>query len=166
MFNKICYKLPIWSGTIASRFCEEIWTQNPAELLLIRTKAIICEQFLVFYAQIFHKIRAQLIFLALKECDANEREKIIIATCFHDIGIWIENTVDYIPPSIPPAMAYLKERNLEKWSAEIKLMISEHHKIRSFNDKSLPLVEIFRQDDLVDFSFGLSNLDYLKAIFK
>ena len=66
MYNKICYKPPILWNTIASRFCEEIWTQNPAELLLIRTKAIICEQFLVFYAQIFHKIRTQLIFLGLK----------------------------------------------------------------------------------------------------
>ena len=65
MFNRICYEPPVWWDTIASRFCEEIWTKNPAELLLIRTKAIIFEQFLVFYDQVFHKIRAQLIFLGL-----------------------------------------------------------------------------------------------------
>ena len=51
--------------------------------------------------------------LALRECNQEEREKIIIAGAFHDIGIWIEDTVDYIPPSLPPAMDYLKKRNLE-----------------------------------------------------
>ena len=40
---------------------------------------------------------------ALKDCNEEEREKIIIAGCFHDLGIWIGNTVDYILPSIPPA---------------------------------------------------------------
>jgi hypothetical protein len=93
--------------------------------------------------------------LALTECNDEEREKIIIAGAFHDIGIWVEDTVDYIPPSLPPAMEYLKSRNLEAWSEEITLMITEHHKIREYKDKSYPLVEIFRKGDLVDFSFGL-----------
>ncbi|MBP0020232.1 MAG: hypothetical protein J7647_22090 [Cyanobacteria bacterium SBLK] len=92
--------------------------------------------------------------LALRECSEEEREKIIIAGAFHDIGIWIEDTVDYIPPSIPPAMDYLKERNLGAWSEEIKLMIAEHHKVRSYRDTAYPLVEVFRKGDLVDFSFG------------
>ena len=47
----------------ASRFCEEIWTRNPAELLSTRTKAILFERFYVFPARIFHKIHAQLRFL-------------------------------------------------------------------------------------------------------
>ncbi|NER34863.1 MAG: hypothetical protein F6J93_12710 [Oscillatoria sp. SIO1A7] len=92
--------------------------------------------------------------LALRECSEEEREKIIIAGAFHDIGIWIEDTVDYIPPSVPPAMEYLKNRNLEVWSKEIKLMITEHHKIGEFKDEMHPLVEVFREGDLVDFSFG------------
>ena len=58
--------------------------------------------------------------LSLKDCNEEEREKIIIAGAFHDIGIWIEDTVDYIPPSLPPAMEYLKNRNLEAWSTEIE----------------------------------------------
>jgi hypothetical protein len=91
---------------------------------------------------------------ALKECSDTEREKIIIAAAFHDIGIWIEDTVDYIPPSVPPAMEYLQNRNLAAWSEEIKLMITEHHKIREYKDETYPLVELFRKGDLVDFSFG------------
>ena len=93
--------------------------------------------------------------LALKECSNEEREKIIIAGAFHDIGIWIEGTVDYISPSLPPAIAYLNSRNLEHWSEEIQLMIIEHHKVQKYTNDAYPLVEIFRQGDLVDFSFGL-----------
>jgi hypothetical protein len=106
--------------------------------------------------------------LALKDCNEEEREKIIIAGAFHDIGIWVEDTVDYIPPSIPPAMEYLKRRNLEAWFAEIELMISEHHKITEYKDKTYPLVELFRKGDLVDFSFGLFKFgiaqDYIKEV--
>lgn len=91
---------------------------------------------------------------ALRECSDEEKQKIMIAAAFHDIGIWIENTVDYIPPSIPPAMEYLQAHDLESWSREIEQMISEHHKLTKFKDASMPLVEVFRQGDLVDFSFG------------
>lgn len=93
--------------------------------------------------------------LALRACTAEEQEKIIIAGCFHDIGIWEGNTVDYIPPSLPPTRAYLISRGLGTWGAEIELMITEHHKMTAYSDASYPLVELFRQGDLVDFSLGL-----------
>ncbi len=106
--------------------------------------------------------------LALHDCNSEEREKIVIAGCFHDIGIWVEHTVDYIPPSIPPAMEYLQRRNLESWSTEIALMISEHHKIRQYPDDNYPLVELFRRGDLVDFSWGLVQFglpnDYISSV--
>ena len=101
--------------------------------------------------------------LALRECSKEEREKIIIAGAFHDIGIWIEDTVDYIPPSLPPAMDYLKKRNLEAWSEEITLMITEHHKVREYENDLYPLVELFRKGDLVDFSFGAFNFGISKS---
>jgi hypothetical protein len=104
--------------------------------------------------------------LALKDCSAEEKEKIIIAGVFHDIGIWIEDTVDYIPPSLPPTMEYLKDRNLEAWSTEIRLMIPEHHKIREYKDAAYPLVEVFRKGDLVDFSFGLFRFGIPKACIR
>jgi hypothetical protein len=91
---------------------------------------------------------------ALSPCREESREKIAIAAAFHDIGLWVGNTLDYIPPSIPPAMEYLKHRGLESWSNEISLMISEHHKIRQYVGP-FPLVELFRKGDLVDFSLGL-----------
>jgi hypothetical protein len=92
---------------------------------------------------------------ALKNCNEEERHKIIIAAAFHDIGIWTNKTVDYISPSISPAMQYLNSQNLHNWSTEIKLMIAEHHKIKHYKNDAYPLVEIFRKGDLIDFSLGL-----------
>lgn len=92
--------------------------------------------------------------LALSECNDEQREKIIIAGSFHDIGLWIERGIDYIPPSIPPVKKYLIENNLEKWVDEITLMIEEHHKIFKYKNNDYPLVELFRKGDLVDFSLG------------
>lgn len=91
----------------------------------------------------------------LRECNEEEKEKIIIAGAFHDIGIWAGGTMDYLPPSLPPLNEYLQSRNLTDWSVEIELMINEHHKIREYRDDQYPLVELFRKADLVDFSLGL-----------
>jgi len=104
--------------------------------------------------------------LALHTGTDEEREKIIIAGAFHDLGIWLEKTLDYIPPSIPPAMAYLKTRHLESWSDEIKLMISEHHKLRAYHDGTYPLVEVFRQGDWIDFSLGMVKFGITKGFIK
>lgn len=82
-----------------------------------------------------------------------EKRKIMIAGCFHDIGIWTGDTFDYLPPSISAAIAYLVKNDLQDWSAEISLMIDQHHKLTTF--RGVPLVEVFRKGDLADFSLGL-----------
>jgi hypothetical protein len=92
--------------------------------------------------------------LANTELSDKDKEKIIIAGAFHDIGIWVENTLDYLPPSLPPAREYLKKRGLEAWTTEIELMITEHHKFKAYKNPDYPLVELFRKGDLVDFSLG------------
>lgn len=82
----------------------------------------------------------------------DEREKIIIAGCFHDLGIWSDKTFDYLLPSIILAKNYLTQNNLNGWISEIELMIAEHHKLGKYTENQL--VEIFRKGDLVDFSLG------------
>lgn len=89
---------------------------------------------------------------ALGEQSAEEREKIVIAGCFHDIGIWTGDTFDYLPPSIVAAREYLQRNNLAGWIPEIELMIDQHHKLGAYRIN--PLVETFRKGDLVDFSLG------------
>ena len=49
---------------------------------------------------------------ALHDCNNEERQKIIIAGCFHDLGIWANNTFDYLSPSVALAKAYLKQKYL------------------------------------------------------
>ena len=43
--------------------------------------------------------------LALRRCDDTERRKILTAAAFHDLGIWVNRTVDYLPPSVALAEA-------------------------------------------------------------
>ncbi|MBL4617049.1 MAG: hypothetical protein JKY46_05095 [Robiginitomaculum sp.] len=110
--------------------------------------------------------------LWLETCSKQEMQKIQIAAAFHDIGIWVDNTLDYIPPSVPPAVKYLTDQGLQDWQQEISLMITEHHKLRSYKEHPQMLIELFRKGDLVDFSLGLfrfgldkTMLRELKSIF-
>jgi hypothetical protein len=110
--------------------------------------------------------------LALRECSAEEKRRIVIAGCFHDLGIWAEDTIDYLPPSIALAQHYLRREKLDSWVPEIELMIDMHHKLRKYSDVRYPLVEVFRRGDLVDFSLGAvtwglprSYIDEVKAQF-
>lgn len=103
---------------------------------------------------------------ALHDFNDEEREKIVIAGCFHDLGIWTDSTFDYLPPSVVLAKEYLEQNKLEKWSPEIELMISMHHKLRNYQDKENHLVEVFRQGDLVDFSLGFVKCGLSKTYIK
>ncbi|MCG8669798.1 MAG: HD domain-containing protein [Pseudomonadales bacterium] len=113
----------------------------------------------------------QCCFALAQRVSEEDKKKLTIAAAFHDIGIWIDDTVDYIPPSLPPAKAYLEDSNQKEWLEEIELMITEHHKLTAYSRDKYPLVELFRKADLVDFSlgsirFGMSKqqVNELKAI--
>jgi hypothetical protein len=92
---------------------------------------------------------------ALHNVKTEEREKIIIAGCFHDLGIWSNHTFDYLSPSIVLAKEYLQQNGLEQWISEIELMIDMHHKLGNYKNEQHPLIEVFRKGDLVDFSLGI-----------
>lgn len=90
--------------------------------------------------------------LALRKCSEEETAKLAVAAAFHDLGLWSDRTVDYLPPSSARATEWLKSRGLTDWIGEIRLIIDNHHKLRAYRDSQQPLVEVFRQADLVDFS--------------
>ncbi len=92
---------------------------------------------------------------ALRPCSEEERRKLIIAGAFHDIGIWSDGTVDYLPPSIDQAKLYLTEHDLADWIPEVEIIIDLHHKVLPYPGVISPLVEIFRKADLADFSLGM-----------
>lgn len=103
---------------------------------------------------------------ALHDGSHTEREKLSIAACFHDLGIWSDHTFDYLSPSVARAHTYLAEAQLSQWQPEIALMIAMHHKLRRYQDARYPLVEIFRQGDLVDFSLGVVRCGLPAAYIK
>lgn len=90
---------------------------------------------------------------AQRYLNREQKQKVIIAGCFHDIGIWTGCTFDYLPPSIEAANEYLVQNDLDQLIPEIESMIDQHHKLREY--RADPLVEVFRKGDLVDFSLGL-----------
>ncbi|NOS91854.1 MAG: phosphohydrolase [Cyclobacteriaceae bacterium] len=81
--------------------------------------------------------------------------KYAIAASFHDLGIWTKKTFDYLDPSISLAKDWLVKHNSEKWSDEISLMISMHHKVTRYTGTFAETVEIFRKADWIDVSLGL-----------
>ena len=86
---------------------------------------------------------------------ADAEEKIAIASLFHDLGIWTDNTFDYILPSQRLARCYLEKSDRAAWCDEIEAMIGEHHKLTRYQADSSTLVEAFRKADWIDVSGGM-----------
>jgi hypothetical protein len=84
-----------------------------------------------------------------------ELEKIAVAAVFHDLGIWTNNTFDYIAPSVSIARKHLAARGMADWIPEIEAMIVDHHKITPSRANPQSLVESFRRADWIDVSRGL-----------
>jgi hypothetical protein len=103
---------------------------------------------------------------ALHQPSSAERSKIVIAGCFHDLGIWTGGTFDYLPTSVALAKAYLGANGRDDWIPDVELMIGLHHKLRTFRDGRFPLVEPFRRADLADFSLGLLRNGVPKAFYR
>lgn len=85
---------------------------------------------------------------------SDQLEKVAIAAVFHDLGIWTDQTFDYLAPSARLANAYLCRNGQRAWTAEIERMILQHHKLSPSPIQADPLVEYFRRADWIDISFG------------
>jgi hypothetical protein len=80
--------------------------------------------------------------------------KVSIAAAYHDLGIWANNTYDYLAPSKQLAHAHLSKSHQSAWSEEIETMIEQHHKLRKYRANPNWLVEPFRKADWIDVSRG------------
>lgn len=79
---------------------------------------------------------------------------VLIASAFHDLGIWTNGTFDYLPPSVDLAKSYLSSHGLGALESEVCAIITEHHKLLPYKSQFSPSVESFRRADLVDVSLG------------
>lgn len=101
-----------------------------------------------------HCYRVLNLCLALCADEVQQQEKIAIAVAFHDLGIWAENTFDYLAPSQQLATEYLNGAGKSEWSREIAAMIENHHRFSQYKMFPEWLVEPFRKADWIDVSRG------------
>lgn len=95
-----------------------------------------------------------------------DEEKYAIAAFYHDVGIWTNNTFDYLQPSIDLAKNYLIQIQKKNWSDEISLMIDNHHKTSSYKGNFETTIEIFRKADWTDVSLGMIHFEIPSAFIK
>lgn len=136
------------------------------ELLLVEEildsfKSVIGSDFDAYRNHVYRVIN---LCLSLREYSSNDKEKIQIAACFHDIGIWTAGSLDYLPPSESEAARYLEGKGKGGWVAEVSEMIEMHHRVRSCEDSAFALVEPFRRADIADFSLGLVSMGMSKEL--
>lgn len=103
---------------------------------------------------------------ALRGLQGPPGEAVQIAAAFHDLGIWTDNTLDYLPPSVRLAMDYLDNRYRGDLAEEVTALILEHHKIRAYRSAHAATVEPFRQADLIDVSLGLVRFGLPRSLIK
>lgn len=100
---------------------------------------------------------------ALAPHAAARDDKIAYAAAFHDLGIWSDRTVDYLPPSSQRLRERLEHDQRAAWSRELSDMVELHHKLTPYRGPSAELVEAFRRADLVDLSLGLVRFGLPRA---
>jgi hypothetical protein len=108
-----------------------------------------------FIAYRNHVYRVVNLCLAIVGDSRVELEKVAVAAVFHDLGIWTNNTFDYIAPSVGIARKHLAARGMADWIPEIEAMIVDHHKVTPSRANPQLLVESFRRADWIDVSRGV-----------
>jgi len=100
------------------------------------------------------------------QLDENQEniEKYAIVAAFHDIGIWTNQTFDYLEPSIEKSKEYLTKIGNESWSDEISIMIDMHHKRSRYRGPFEKTVEVFRKADWVDVTKGRKSFGIDKEV--
>lgn len=111
-----------------------------------------------------HVYRVFTICVKMDDEKQNE-EKYAIAAVFHDLGIWTNDTFDYLEPSIVLANNYLEAIGKSEWKDEIELMIDMHHKRSKYSGKYEKTVETFRRADWIDVTKGRKLFRFSKSEF-
>ncbi|MBO9534989.1 MAG: hypothetical protein J7513_18595 [Solirubrobacteraceae bacterium] len=84
--------------------------------------------------------------------EPDARGQLVVAAVFHDLGIWLDGTFDYLDPSAAHAADHLRTTGRDAWISRVDRMIQRHHQLRPIRDDAL--VEAFRRADLADLTFG------------
>jgi len=99
-----------------------------------------------------HVYRVLNLAVALSGATGRDRDKLAIAAAFHDIGIWLDATFDYLGPSILRLTSFLEAEGNAAWVPEMASIVAQHHKITPWRGAHPRLVEAFRRADWLDVS--------------
>jgi hypothetical protein len=124
---------------------------NTLEEILASSRAALGEDFVAYRN---HCYRVANLCRSFPETTSEDNNIIVIATAFHDLGIWAFQTFDYLDGSRELARRYLMDHGQVAWAPEVEAMIGYHHKITAFSGDNARLVEAFRKADWVDISLG------------
>ncbi len=125
-----------------------ILTEHPTiDSLLEEWKAQLGRDYLPYRNHVYRVFNLA---FTLAEAAGEELEKLSVAAAFHDVGIWLDETFDYLEPSIKRAKTFLADTGHGSWSTEVACMIRQHHKIFPFRGGRVKLVEAFRRADWLD----------------
>jgi hypothetical protein len=88
--------------------------------------------------------------VVMSGADEEGVEKLAVISAFHDVGIWLDKTFDYIEPSVTRASEFLLQRQQCAWISIVARAIRAHHKIFPWTGNGSNLVESFRRADWLD----------------
>lgn len=96
-------------------------------------------------------------------------ERLAIVAAFHDLPAFLDwHLEDYLERAADLAGGYLARAGHADWTDEIRLMIDNHHKVRSYRTPGGALVEATRRADWIEVSMGALRFglprDYLREI--
>lgn len=114
------------------------------------------------YAHHGHRVLALCQALAPAET-ATCAAPLVLATVFHDLGLWSHQTLDYLPPSVTLAADRARAEGHPEWIPLITQLIEQHHAVRPVLPPQPSLIETFRKADWVDVSWGAYRAGLPKA---
>ncbi|MFY0689580.1 MAG: hypothetical protein JXQ90_20585 [Cyclobacteriaceae bacterium] len=91
-----------------------------------------------------------------------ESKKLAIAAAFHDLDIWVGESMNYLPGSAALARKYIESNQLDLLADEVAFVIDRHHQLTPI--KGNIEAEAFRKADLMDLSVGWVRFNIPKSI--
>src|SRR5688572_31360781 len=80
-------------------------------------------------------------------------DRLAIMGAFHDLPVFIDGNLDYLGRASDWAKDYLVGIGRADWEPEMRLMIMNHHKIRTYTGPNAAMVEAMRRADWIDVTF-------------
>lgn len=93
-------------------------------------------------------------------------DKLAIMTVYHDLPFFTSGDLDYIEKACDWTDAYLDDTGRPEWKEEMRLMISNHHKVRAYTGPYANLVDACRKADWIDVSFTKLTYGIPKALIR